>query len=295
MKGQVSRLYDLNSIAIPDEMLQVRVDAQAVEDKVRSLSVSCAKAVDVSAAEHGDVVHCDADKNSYSDGRTILLFTGTEIPGAEEAAKAAVGKKLGDTLAVELSGKSAELTIRRIVRRVPVAVDDALIAGLGIDGVTTVDGYRAHVERQMLADLRMENKKKITRHILDTMIAGSDFDYDEAEMDAEIQENMEATLAEYAAEGLEATPEEIRENAILQAKQIWLAEAMCEKYDVSIDSAAIEEQVDQMIEMMSLMGEDAPGRDDLLAEFSQGEYMNGMFDLIDRTIAAKTEGNNGNN
>ena len=189
-----------------------------------------------------------------------------------------------------MNGKSAELTIQRIVHRVPVAVDDALIASLGIEGVTTVEGYRAHVAQQMLADQQMENKKKITRYLLDTMIANSTFDYDEAEMDADIQANMEATLAEYAAEGLEVTPEEIRENAILQAKQIWVAEALCKEYGVSVDSAAINEQVDQMMELMSLMGEEVPDREELVASFSEGEFMNGMFTVIDQVIQARMEG-----
>lgn len=295
MNGQVSRLHDLKSIVIPDEMLQTHVDAQSVEEKVQSLSVSCAKAVDVPVAEPGDVVHCAADSASYPDGRTVLLFTGTALPGAEEAAKAAIGKKVGDVLAVDLNGKSAELTIQRIVHRVPVAVDDALVASLGIEGVTTLEGYRAHVAQQMLADQQMENKKKITRYLLDTMIANSTFDYDEAEMDADIQANMEATLAEYAAEGLEVTPEEIRENAILQAKQIWVAEALCKEYGVSVDSAAINEQVDQMMELMSLMGEEVPDREELVASFSEGEFMNGMFTVIDQVILARMEGNHGSN
>ncbi len=295
MNGQVSKLYDLQSIAIPDEMLQTHVDAQSVEEKVQSLSVSCAKTVDVSAAEQGDVVHCAADGGSYPDGRTVLLFTGTALPGAEAAAKAAVGKKVGDALTVDLNGKSAELTIQRIVHRVPVAVDDALIAGLGIEGVTTVEGYRAHIARQMLADQQMENKKKITRYLLDTMIANSTFDYDEAEMDADIQANMEATLAEYAAEGLEVTPEEIRENAILQAKQIWVAEAVCKQHAITVDANAIDEQVDQMLELMSLMGEEVPDREELVASFSEGEFMNGMFTVIDQVIQARMEGNNGSN
>lgn len=295
MDGKVTALYDLSGIAIPEEMLKTDVDACAVDERVKSLSISCAKAVDVSAADLGDVVHCTADSVSYPDGRTLLLFTGTMISGAEEAAKAAVGSKIGDRLTVNINGKKAELTVLRIVRRIPVTVDDALIASLGISGVITVDDYRTYVLRQMQNDKRMENRKKITRRILDIMIDRSVFEYDEKEMDSEIERNMDAVLAEYAADGLEVTPEEIRESSIFQAKQVWLAIAICKKYGISIDTAAIEDQVNQMIEVMKLTGEEVPSREELFETFGEGEYINGMFTVINRFIDEKTEGKNGSN
>ena len=295
MDGKVTVLYDLSGIAIPDEMLKTDVDACAVDERVKSLSISCAKAVDVSTADLGDVVHCAAEDGSYPDGRTLLLFTGTELPGAEEAAKSAVGSKIGDRLTVNINGKKAELTVLRIVRRIPVAVDDALIASLGISDVSTVDDYRAYVLRQMQNDKRMENRKKITRRILDIMIDRSVFEYDEKEMDAEIERNMDAVLAEYAADGLEVTPEEIRESSVFQAKQVWLAKAVCEKYGTPIDTAAIEDQVNQMIEMMKLTGEEVPSKEELFETFGEGEYINGMFTVISRFIDEKTEGKNGSN
>ncbi len=295
MNGKVTVLYDLSGIAIPDDMLKTDVDARDVEEKVQSLSVSCAKAVDVSAAEYGDVVHCSADGAVYPDRRTILLFTGTALPGAEEAAKAAVGSKIGDLLTVNINGKSAGLTVRRIVRRIPVAVDDALISSLEISGVSTVDDYRVYVMRQMLDDRRMENKKKITRLILDTMIERSVFDYDEKELNDDIERNMDAALAEYAADCPDVTPEEIRDSMILQSKEVWLAKAVCEKYGITVDTAAIEDQVNQMTEVMSLTGEEVPSKEELFETFSEGEYINGMFTVINRFIDEKTEGDNGSN
>ena len=295
MNGQVSRLYDLDSIAIPDEMQETHVREQNVEERVQALHMSMAKAIDVSCVEQGDVVFCTPDSISYPDGRTILLYTGTPLRGAIEAAHAAVGGKAGDVLDAELNGRKAKLTICRIVRREPAEVNDELIAGLGIADVTTVEAYRNYVAGQIRTDQQMENKKKITRYILDTMIARSTFVYDEEEINAEVQANLEETMAEYAAEGLSVTPQEIFDNAILQEKQMWLAKALCRQYDVPIDEAAIEEQVDQMIEVMQMTGEEIPERAELADAFREGEFMNGMFALIDKVIREKTEGHHGDN
>ncbi len=294
MEGQVTRLFDIDDIAIPEELLQFQLDSSAVDARLQALSVSCAKETDVAVAEPGDIVHCAADAASYPDERKILLFTGLDLPGAEKAVKAAVGKTVGDTLETTIMDRPVKLVVQRIVHREPVAVNNELIAQLGLEGISTVADYRAQVEEEMAADQRMNCKKQITRYFMDRMLTESDFDYDAAEMDASIDAEMENALAEYAEAGIEATPEEIRASAILQAKQTWVAEAICKKHGIEIDMAALEEQADQMMEMMSLMGEELPDRAELIAMAYSGECMNGMFDYLDQVITEKMEAVNGN-
>ena len=294
MNGYVSKLCDINSIAIPEELLHVEADEQAVETQVRALSLRCAEETEAERVETGDIVHCKADAASYPDGRTILLFTGTAVPGAEEAAKAALGKNVGDAFTAALAGKTVELTVEKIVRRVPVEVTDAVIAALGIDGVTTVAGYRDHVRAKAVADQQMENTKMITANFLRELVANSSFVYDETALEQYLQEHMAQFVAECAEMGEEVPEEEIRSSVLDQMKQNWVAEAFCKSRGIEIDKAAIEEQADQMMEMMSLMGEEAPDRAELIEMAYQGECLNGLIDGINEIIAEKMGGSNGN-
>ena len=294
MNGYVSRLCDINSIAIPEELLHVEVDEQAVEAQVQALSLRCAEETEAERVETGDVVHCKADAISYPDGRVILLFTGTAVPGAEEAAKAALGKAVGDTFPAVLAGKTAELAVEKIVRRVPVEVTDVVVAALGIDGVTTVEGYRAYVRAQAIANQQMENTKMITAHFLREMVENSAFVYDETAMEQYIQTNMPQFLAECAESGEEVSEEEIRASVVDQMKQSWVAEAFCKSRGIEVDKAAIEEQADQMVEMMRLMGEEAPDRAEIVEMAYQGECLNGLIDGINEIIAERRGGSNGN-
>ena len=119
MKGSVSKLCDVDRIAIPEELLEVKIDEACVEDGLKALSLRYAAETAADTVEAGDIVHCRADKAAYPDGRTVLLFTGTEIPGAEAAAANAIGKRVGDVFAAQLLEKNAELCVEKIVRRIP--------------------------------------------------------------------------------------------------------------------------------------------------------------------------------
>ena len=106
MKGYVTRLCDIDSIGIPDEMLEVHIDKERIEKQIAALSLRYANEISSIICARGDIVRCKADEASYPDKRTIILFTGASLPAAEEAANAAIGKKLGESFKTELAGKS---------------------------------------------------------------------------------------------------------------------------------------------------------------------------------------------
>ena len=296
MNGFVSSLCDIDGIAIPEEMLDIRVDEQAVEEELSRLSLRYAKESAVDSAAPGDIVYCRADKDSYPDGRTIILYTGVSIPGAEAAAEAAIGRSVGDTFSAPLSGRDAALTIEKITRRTPVEINDVLIASMGIEGVSTVDGYRSYLRKKFFDNLRLERSKEIIRYIMDEMVSRSAFVYDEDEMDKQVQRAWEDFTGQYAEMGMEldATPDDIRESVVYQAKQEMLGKAFCESRGITVDRSGIEADADQMLEMMRLMGEEVPDKDELLEQAYSGACLNHLFDYIDGMIAGKMGGSNGN-
>ena len=159
----------------------------------------------------------------------------------------------------------------------------------------TVSDYRAYLHKKFLADLQLERSKAITHYLLDQMVAGSEFSYDEAEMDAYVQKCMdEAAAAPAEFEDVDLSPDEVRASAIAQQEQLWMAEAFCKARGIGIDMHAAEEAADQMAEMMSLMGEDVPDRAELIEMSLQSQHFDGLFTYIDQIIAQKMGGSNGN-
>ena len=294
MKGFVTKLCDIDSIEIPKEMLEIRVEEQQLEEEIQALALRYAKEEPAEIAEMGDTVFCKADAESYPDGRTILLYTGVALPGAEDAAKQVLGAHASDTLTVQLAGKPVALTVEKILRRTPVAVDDALIARLGMEGVATVADYRNYLRNKAAEDLKMEQSKAVVRYLLDQLEAGSTFEYDGQELDAYVQKNMDQYLQEMQEMGLEESPEEIKASILSQEKQFWMAEAFCKAHDIAVDMADVEAQTDQMMEMMQLTGEPVPDREELMEMGRQNAYFDGVIQYIDGILAQKMGGSYGN-
>ena len=294
MNGVVSSLYDIDSIVIPEDMLQVCIDEQRVEDDVRSLSIRFAKESPADQVEKGDLAYCQADKESYPDQRTVLIYTGLDLPGAEEAKAAVIGKKAGDSVSCKLAGKNVILTVQKVLRRTPVEVDDALIAGMGLEGVTTVAAYKDHVRERLTADQEMENSKMAVALYIRTMTENSTYTYDEKEMEAYVQ----SVMAEYVKEAEEVTGEtvdeaEVKEGIVSQCEQMWMAEAFCKSRGVAVDLSGIKADTDQMIEMMELMGEEIPDRAEMEEMARQDAYFGGFVDYVSKIVEEKMGGSYG--
>ncbi len=58
------------------------------------------------------------------------------------SSKASLGMNSGESFETELVGKKVQLTVNKIVRRTPAEVTDELVAGMGVEGVSTIDEYR---------------------------------------------------------------------------------------------------------------------------------------------------------
>ena len=287
IEGKVIRLCDIDSIVIPDDMKGVTVDEGQIEKDIQALSIRYAKESQAENVQSGDIVYCKADEESYPDGRTVIIYTGMDIPGAGKAVGDVANKHVGDTFETEISGKAVKLMVDKIVRRVPVPVTDDLIASMGIDGVITVDGYREYATEKTRRDLEMENDKMIIAHYIDAMVDGSTYEYDEKVMDEYVKSGMEQFEQEYQDEEYDASPEEIRDGIIFQTKQMWMAKEFCRQKGLEVDAVSVAEETDKMIEMMELMGEDVPDREEMLEMNIQDEYFNKFIEYVQKKIEGK--------
>lgn len=289
MNGVVNKLYDIDSIVIPEEMLKADVDEQKVEEALHALSMRYAKESQAEEAAKGDLVYCHPNKDSYPDGRTVLIYTGMNIPGAEQAEEAVIGKKVDDTVLTVLAGKTVGLTVKKILRRTPVEVTDALVAGMELEGVATVEDYRTYLRKKQAEDLKMEQSKSVIRYIMDLMVESSTYSYDQAELEASVMPLAQQYAKECEAMGEPASVEEIKEGLIYQEKQNWMAKAFCESKGIAVDTSSAEEEADRMIEMMQLMGETVPDREEMIQMTVQNMYLDAFFEYVDTLIGKAGE------
>lgn len=295
MIGCVSKLYDIDSIVIPEELLDIHVDDQKVETGLKQLAMRYATECPAETVEKGDVVYAAADADSYADGRVILLFTGVDMPGAEAASQAVLGAKAGDVVQTQIGEQVVTLTVQKIVRRVPAPIDDDLAARMGVDGVTTVEDCRTYLREKAMADIRLENSKEIAHIYVDALHKNSEYDYDQAAAEAYIDSVYDECAAEYASYGYELSEEELRQDILAQKKQEWMIQAFCQIHGLEVDEAEVEAETEQMIEMMSLMGEDVPDRDKYVEMARSGAYANQFFMYIEKLAEEKMGGSHGNN
>lgn len=297
MNGVVNRLCDIDSIAIPEELLKITVDEQQIDREVKQLALRYAKETQVDSVSRGDQVYAKADPKSYPDGRTILIYTGLQMPGAEAAAAALIGRHTGEKIETVLNEKTVTLTIEKIIHRTPAAVTDELAAGMGLEGVSDLESYRTYLRDKMAADQQMEKEKEITRYILDQMVKNSTFSYDEAEMEAHVQAQMEQYQQEaeqYGEELEDMSQDEMKEGIIAQEKQTWIVKAFCESKSINVDTSSAEEDADRMIEMMQLIGEEVPDREEMIELAVQDAYFGALLEYIDKMVKQKKGGSHGN-
>lgn len=290
MKAQVTKLCDPWVVEIPAHLLTAHVDSQQLEQQIGQLAVRYAQYLPVQTVAPGDVVFCHGDEAAYPDKRQILLYPSMGIPGAEQAEKESIGKTVGACFTTQLAGKEVSLCIKNVLHPIPAQVNDALIASMGLEGIDTVAAYWDHLAAKMLADQMMENRKMAMGHLITQMIAQSCFAYDEQQMERYLQENMERFRAESEQVGMEASEEEIRTGVLEQAKEGWLAQEFCRRKGIEIDREAAQADADQMMEMMRMMGEPVPEREQMVEEAMNNAYLMELFSQLDEILTQKMGG-----
>lgn len=290
MNGKVIKLCDIDSIEIPEEMLKVEIEPDFAENALKLLSLRYGKTADEEKVESGDTVYCKADEESYPDKRKILLFVSTGVAGAEKAESDVLGKVIGETVETEILEKKVKLTIEKIVRHIPAEISDDLISSMKIEGVNSVDKYKSYIVAKKLDSLKTEKIKAINYFLLTTLAENSVFEYDEKEMDECAEKAADEAFELYSPEELGETRDELKLEYIASKKQAWTARAFCQSREIEPDMAEIEEEADQMLEMMSLMGEELPDREEMIEQSMENAYYGEFFNFIEKEMNERIGG-----
>lgn len=288
MKGVVTKLCGFDSVEIPEELLCVCIDGEQIDRELQSLSLRYAQQTPVQTAQKGDIVYCTADIDSYPDKRDIILYTALNIPGAEDAAEAVLAKSVGDSFDTVLNGKNVKLSVKKVIRLFPAEINDELISSLKIDGVETVEDYRVYIEAKRRADAETEQRKMAVNEVMDQIVAGSEFEYDEADADEYIEDNLDEIEADYRDSDMELPPmDELRAEFIENSKRYWVSEEYCRINNIAIDRTQAAEEADRMIEMMTLMGERVPEREQMIEEAIGNACAIEFYRIIDKFVEEK--------
>ena len=178
MGSTVTMLYDYLSAEVPQELCRWHITDEEADEALILLGRDYASQNRVEQAEEGDSLRCRDEQ-----GRTVPLYPGRKLPGAEEAEKAALGRKSGETFACRLGTTDVRLTVEEILRLEPHPVDNALVKLAGIPEVETVAGYRDWYVRETEPKKREDAAKKITRWLWDQLGERSEISVDQSERD----------------------------------------------------------------------------------------------------------------
>lgn len=282
MDIKVKKLYDVSQVVVPEEMTKWKVTDTQVEEQLEVLRRLTAVETEAETVEKGDCVCCSCSAGALK-GRTVLIYPGMNLPGAEAAEEAVLSAKPGSEFTVELNGE-AVLKVEKIVHRVPAEISDDLAKAQGIEGVETLDDYRAWYRKTTGETQRAQVLQQIKNYILDEVAKYSEFEYDEAEVNGWIEEQMQMQLAFEAeqtgmpAEMSEEERQGMSEFIFLNMTRVTVMEQICENHGFTFTADMFVDEV------KSLIG-DMPGMEDMVQEYAESyagnAYMEKVLELLD--------------
>ena len=259
MKSIVQTLCELDRIPVAPELRSWEIDETEADAKLEALSMEFAEETTAEMVDDGDCVTCSAEKGNLV-GRTILLYPGRKIPGAEEAEATLLGKKVGEKISTSISGSETVLVVTNILRHQPAIVNDTLIKKLGIEGIYSVSDYRAHILAEQEHTKRSNASRSISVTLLQGLIELSTYDIDQNEMDCWTKEQASQLFQELLdagedprlpEEGFEILTDEQAIDKLAKEmesnfKQLLISRAICKQKGICISQEEIQSQIKQL-------------------------------------------------
>lgn len=282
MNGKIRRLYDIKKLDIPKELLSVSVLEGEADATLKNLALRYASESFVETAEKGDILYCTADEKSYPDKREIIIFTGTELPGAEKASLDGVKKTVGESFSTELFGKSVLLSVEKIIHREPCEINDDFVLRLNIEGVSTVWGAKKYFSDKLSEERKAQNIKEINNLLCTALVENSEFEYDAKEMSEYVEKVYAEALSMYGNELEGEDLGEIKASIEFSFKQGLAVKEYCKENGLIPDTSTADEEVDRMLQMMALTGEEQPPREELLESALLNGYYEQFFGFTEK-------------
>lgn len=176
MGSSIVKLYTCVEADVPPELRRWHVTEEEIDESLALLARDHAAQKPVERAEIGDSLRCVDGA-----GKTVLLYPGRGLPGAEEAEKSAVGQAVGQRFSCRVGGTDLTLEVREILRLMDHPVDDALVRLENIPGVSDLKAYRAWYIRENAPKKREKAAQLIAWALFEKIRENSELAIDEAE------------------------------------------------------------------------------------------------------------------
>lgn len=207
------REFDFRQADIPEKLLVLQID-QAVIDK--GMSDAADRFLTIQPAgdgiQAGDIVRISFPDEGAGGGTAQAQFSVGRHFFDQVLEDALTGMTVGQTAELNVKGQKKPVSVLSVKRRhIPPLTDEA-IAGMGIEGVTTIDGYRQHLIDRAAQRMRSQRDRVLTEYVEKQVLAQSEF----APVDRETEE-YRAWCQEQAAQAKQfAAQEGVSETEILR-------------------------------------------------------------------------------
>lgn len=300
---KVLRLYDYTQCSLPGKLFEIKIPQEKIDEQIeRAAEHFLAIEDQMGAIQKGDIVAikiASSDITLASECERLSVGKGFFDKDIEAAL---VGKKKGDMFSVTGNGSQAEITVLWVRRRVVPKFTDAMAAEMGIEDVATVQEYTDYVTQELVEEDKEKKQNVIWLMVSKELLAESEFEVDEAEIDAqykkditylqgELEDDFEEYMqVKYHGKTLEESKQGFRRGIEKTLKLCAIAEPIAkeegiewtkEAYDAVIDEMVNEEYSREELEQ-SMSYEDYVRQQ--LEEFLQGKILEYYEDRFTVTI-----------
>lgn len=173
-EAMIKTLYDFRRIDVPEKLLELKV-SQAKVDQELSRAAERFLTIEhtTDGIQAGDIVALELPGGDVPGGsRRMQINVGLGFSG-EELEHALLGKTVGTEAAWE--GGTAPGRIVNVKRRIIPPLSDGLVLRLGVDGVSTVEGYRTYTQDQLAQRLRQGREQALCDYVAKAVVEKSVF------------------------------------------------------------------------------------------------------------------------
>ena len=202
---KVLKLYDYTQCPLPEKLFEIKIPQKKIDEKLEKAAEHFLTIEEQNGAiEKDDIVAVkivSADPFLASECERFSVGKGFFSADIEAAV---VGKKKGDVFTVTADGSQAEITVLWVRRRVVPKLTDAMAAQMGIEDVSTVREYTDYVTQELVDEDKEKKQNAIWNMVSKKMLEESEFEVDEAEVEAQykkdiayLQKELEGDFEEY--------------------------------------------------------------------------------------------------
>ena len=289
-----------------------KVTKKDVEEALESsLKENASLIVKEDAAAMGDTVVMDfvgkiageAFEGGSANNHELELGSHQFIPGFEEQL---VGHKAGEKVTVnvkfpenyteELKGKDAsfDCTIHEVKTKKLPELNDAFVKDLKIEGVETVEAFRAHKEADLKKQKEVEARREYMQKLVEAIVKDSKFDIAEEIIENQVESRREDMVKRIEQSGLkldqylqilgqseEQFTAQLREQATKETSEFLVLEEVGKAEKIEITDADLEFEYARLADQYKMKIEDVKkALSNNLDEFRQNLKMQRIDDLL---------------